>query len=119
MSEYQYYEFHTLDRPLTPEAQAEMHRLSSRVNLTATSASFVYHYADFRGDSRRVLADYFDAMLYITNWGVRQLMFRFPTHIIPDDMMKAYQVADSLEWAVEGEYVILKIEIREEEPDSA
>ncbi len=117
MSEYQYYEFHVLDRPLTPDAQAEMRRLSSRVNLTATSASFVYHYADFRGDPYRVLAEHFDAMLYITNWGTRQLMFRFPIHIIPDDVMKAYQVADSLEWAAEGEYVTRNIELREEEPD--
>jgi len=117
MSEYQYYEFQALDRPLTPEAQVEMRRLSSRVNLTATSASFVYNYSDFRGDPYRVLADHFDAMLYITNWGTHQLMFRFPIHIIPDDVMKAYQVADSLEWTAEGEYVILNIELREEEPD--
>ncbi|MBL8132778.1 MAG: hypothetical protein JNL42_13035 [Anaerolineae bacterium] len=117
MSEYQYYEFHALDRPLTSEAQAEMHRLSSRVNLTATSASFAYNYGDFRGDPYLVLAEHFDAMLYITNWGMRQLMFRFPLHIIPDDVMKAYQVADSLEWSAEGEYVILNIELREEEPD--
>jgi len=117
MSEYQYYEFQALDRPLTPEAQAEMHRLSSRVNLTATSASFVYNYGDFRGDPYRVLAEHFDAMLYITNWSTRQLRFRFPTHIIPDDVMKAYQYADNLEWATEGEYVILNIELRQEESD--
>lgn len=117
MSEYQYYEFQALDRALTPEAQAEMHRLSSRVNLTATSASFVYNYGDFRGDPYRVLAEHFDAMLYITNWSTRQLRFRFPTHIIPDDVMKAYQYADNLEWATEGEYVILNIELRQEESD--
>ena len=117
MSEYQYYEFQALDRPLTPEAQAEMQRLSSRVNLTATSASFVYNYGDFRGDPYRVLAEHFDAMLYITNWGTRQIMFRFPTPIIPDDVMKAYQYADSLEWSAEGEYAILNIELRQEEPD--
>ena len=117
MSEYQYYEFQALDRPLTPEAQVEMRRLSSRVNLTATSASFVYNYGDFRGDPYRVLAEHFDAMLYITNWSTRQLRFRFPTHIIPDDVMKAYQYADNLEWATEGEYVILNIELRQEESD--
>ena len=37
----------------------------------------------------RVFAEHFDAMLYITNWGTRQLVFRFPTHIVPDDVMKA------------------------------
>ena len=94
-----------------------MQRLSSRVNLTATSASFVYNYGDFRGDPYRVLAEHFDALLYITNWGTRQLMFRFPTPIIPADVMQAYQYADSLEWSAEGEYAILNIELRQEEPD--
>ena len=30
MSEYQYYEFQTIDRPLTPKEQAEIKELSSR-----------------------------------------------------------------------------------------
>ena len=68
MSEYQYYEFQALDRPLPHEAQAEIQSLSSRVQLIATSASFVFNYSNFPGDPYRVLAKYFDAMLYITNW---------------------------------------------------
>jgi len=115
MSEYQYYEFQTLDSPLTSEAQAEMRRLSSRVQMTATSASFVYNYGDFRGNPYRVLAEYFDAMLYITNWGTRQLMFRFPVGVIPDHVMSAYQYANSIEWSTEGEYLILNIELNEED----
>jgi len=117
MSEYQSYEFQALDRPLTHEAQAEMHRLSSRVRLTATSASFVYNYGDFRGDPSHVLANYFDAMLYITNWGTRQLMFRFPAKAIPDDVMKTYQYADFVAWSTKGKSVILNIELHQEEPD--
>lgn len=40
MSEYQYYEFQALDRPLTQEERAAISQLSSRANPTATSASF-------------------------------------------------------------------------------
>jgi hypothetical protein len=115
MSEYQYYEFQALDRPLTHEAQEEMRNLSSRVALTATSASFVYNYGDFRGNPYDVLAKHFDAMLYITNWGTRQLMFRFPINAIPDDVMSIYQYAESLEWSTAGKYVILNIEHNEED----
>ena len=97
MSEYQYYEFQALDRPLTREAQAEMRSLSSRVALTATSASFVYNYGDFRGNPYDVLAQHFDAMLYITNWGTHLLMFRFPANAIPKNVMSDYQYADSLD----------------------
>lgn len=34
MSEYQYYEFQTIDRLLTASEQAEIRKLSSRVQLT-------------------------------------------------------------------------------------
>ncbi len=118
MGEYQYYEFQALDKPLSPQAQAEMRSLSSRVHLTATSASFVYHYGSFRGNAESVLASHFDAMLYIANWGTRQLMFRFPAAAIPAEVMKTYQCADSLEWSRRGEYVLLNIALNPEEPDS-
>ena len=47
MSEYQYYEFQTIDRPLTPKEQAEIKELSSRVKLTPTQAIFLYNYGSF------------------------------------------------------------------------
>lgn len=117
MSEYQYYEFQSLDRPLTREAQAEMRRLSSRVQLTASSASFVYNYGSFRDNPEAVLAEYFDAMLYITNWGTRQLMFRFPANAVPDEVMRDYQYDNNIEWSHVGAYTILNIEFNEEEGD--
>ena len=42
MSEYQYYEFHAIDRPLTQEERAAISQLSGCVKPTATSASFTY-----------------------------------------------------------------------------
>jgi hypothetical protein len=48
MSEYQYYEFQALDRPLTQAEMVELRKLSSRVALTSTSAIFTYNYGDFR-----------------------------------------------------------------------
>lgn len=97
MSEHQYYEFQTLDRPLTAKAQEEMLWLSSRVQLTSTSAAFVYNYGSFRGNPRDVLLQYFDAMLYTSNWGSHQLMFRFPANIIPDAVMKTCHYPNSVE----------------------
>lgn len=115
MSEYQYYEFQALDHPLTPEAQSELKRLSSRVQLTTTSASFVYNYGDFPGDPYRVLAKHFDVLLYITNWGTRQLMFRFPVTAIPADVISAYQYAGSMDWSTAGKYIVLNIEFNPED----
>ena len=36
MSEYQYYEFLALDRPLTAEQRTELRAISSRAEITAT-----------------------------------------------------------------------------------
>ena len=115
MSEYQYYEFQALDEPLSAKAQAEMKELSSRVQLTATSASFVYNYGDFRGSPEKVLEKYFDMMLYMTNWGTRQLMFRFPKDAIPDAVKKAYQFEYYMTWTSSPNYVVLNILVDFEE----
>jgi hypothetical protein len=63
MSEYQYYEFLAIDRPLTAQQQAAIRQLSSRVQLSSTSVVFTYSYSDFRGQPLDVLAKHFDAML--------------------------------------------------------
>ncbi|MEO1006224.1 MAG: hypothetical protein AAFW67_10315, partial [Cyanobacteria bacterium J06638_38] len=68
MSEYQYYEFQTVNRSLTEQERVAISKLSSSVKLTATSAIFTYSYGDFRGNPQDFLAKYFDAMYYIANW---------------------------------------------------
>jgi hypothetical protein len=82
MSEYQYYEFRTVDRILTAKEQTQIKKLSSRVHLISTQATFVYSYGDFRGDPEQVLTDYFDIMFYIASWSSWRLMFRFPKAIV-------------------------------------
>jgi hypothetical protein len=120
MSEYQFYEFQAIDRPLDGEAQAEISKLSSRVQMTSHSACFVYHFGNFRGNPYGLMTQYFDAMLYITNWGTRQVMFRFPANALPADVQKAYQspvedYGSGIEWSQEGEHVILNIEYNDED----
>lgn len=121
MSEYQYYEFQAIDRPLTDEEQAAMRQLSSRVVLTPTSAAFTYNYGDFRGDPEKVLLQYFDAMFYIANWGSCQLMFRFPKKVLDLDQMRVYChppiVEEFVSLTEKGEYVVLNLEWHEEAPD--
>jgi len=118
MSEYQYYEFQALDRPLSAEAREEMHSLSSRAHVTASSASFVYNYSDLPANPYCILAKHFDAMLYIANWGTRQLMFRFPASAISKDVIDTYRYADNLEWSTEGKYIILNIMWHDETGES-
>lgn len=115
MSEYQYYEFQTVDRLLTPKEQEKIRQLSSRVQLTSSRAVFLYNYSDFPGDPGQVLARYFDAMLYIANWGTWQLMFRFPKAAVDPQWFRPYHLPDVITISTNAKYVILDIEINEEE----
>lgn len=115
--EYQYYEFQAIDRPLTKAEQDYVQSLSSRVRLTATSAVFTYSYGDFRGSPLSVLERCFDALLYMANWGSRQLAFRFPKSAINVSELKPYCVDGIIEVTAAAKYVILNIEIHPEEGD--
>jgi hypothetical protein len=115
MSEYQYYEFQAIDRPLTQEERAAICELSSRVKPTATSASFTYSYGNFRGDPKQVLARYFDIMYYIANWGTQQLMFRFPTSLIDREAIELYCIDDYISLSFVGDWAILDWEFSQEE----
>jgi hypothetical protein len=78
MSEFQYYEFVAIERRLTDEDQAALRRISSRAEITDTSLTNSYSYADFRGDPDALMDRYFDAMVYVTNFGTFTLRLRIP-----------------------------------------
>lgn len=115
MSEYQYYEFQTIDRPLTKKEQDEIRKLSSRAQITSNQATFLYNYGDFRGNPEKVLTQYFDMMFYIANWGTWQLMFRFPKGIVNPAWFQPYDLPDTVTITTTSKYIILDIEITEEE----
>lgn len=118
MSEYQYYEFQAVDRPLTEEEQQAVARLSSRVDPHPRQAVFVYNWSDFPGDPAEILTRYYDAMLYMANWGSRRLMFRFPKSALDLESVRAYCQPpigeDYFSLSTVGEYAILNIEFRDE-----
>lgn len=96
MSEYQYYEFRTVNRILTRAEQAEVNTWSSRSNVTPTSAIFIYNYGDFKQNPERCLLGYFEMMLYLANFGCKRLMFRFPAALVDLKALQAYTWEDDL-----------------------
>lgn len=90
MSTYQYYEFRTINRHLSRAEQEDIGGWSSRAVVRADSASFTYHYGDFKRNPETCLLAYFDMMLYISNYGNRRLLFRFPEKSVDFKAMKAY-----------------------------
>jgi hypothetical protein len=107
MSEFQYYEFQAIDRPLTAAEQDELRDLSSRAEITSRSFTNEYSYGDFRGDAEQVLADYFDAFLYMANWGTNRLMLRLPRQAVDPAMFEPYFEGEQHKMEVEDRFVIL------------
>ncbi|MDK1341877.1 hypothetical protein QNO09_00775 [Streptomyces sp. 378] len=107
MSEYQYYEFQAIDRPLTKDELEQVRALSSRATISATHFVNEYHYGDFRGDERRLMEQLYDAHLYFANWGSRRLMLRLPTALLPARNAEPYCAEDALTcWTRNGHLLL-------------
>jgi len=76
VSEYQYYEFLAIDRPLDDDERAEIRSLSTRARITATSFVNEYHWGNFKGDPNHLMEHYYDAHLYVANWGTHRVNTR-------------------------------------------
>ncbi len=95
MSEHQFYEFLAVDRPLDARQLGEVRSLSTRADITPTSFVNVYHWGNFRGDPRAMMDRYYDAHLYLANWGTREVMLRLPVTVLDPDTVGAYCLTDS------------------------
>jgi hypothetical protein len=115
MSEYQYYEFTAVDRPLTTAEQAELRSLSTRADITATSFVNTYQWGNFKGDPRKLMEKYFDAHLYLTNWGTREIMLRLPKRVLDPAVAADYCVSDSAFAWTSGKHVIVHLNREDED----
>ena len=62
-----------------------------------TPASFVntYEWGDLKADPRQLVERYFDAFLYLSNWGTRRLMLRVPAALLDEHTAAVYCVSDA------------------------
>jgi hypothetical protein len=114
MSEYQFYEFQAIDRPLSPDDRKYIQSLSSRVKLTGSNAQFLYNYGDFRGKPEELLDRCFDIMVYVANFGVRQLMLRFPKKLVNAKLFDPYCIKHGIEVITTSTSTILNIHCSQE-----
>ena len=78
MSEYQYYEFAAIDKPLTRTEMAELRAVSSRAVISPSSFTNHYEWGDLKADPADWLRHYFDAFVYSANWCSCQVSLRLP-----------------------------------------
>jgi hypothetical protein len=109
VSEYQYYEFLAIDRPLDDGEQAAVRSLSTRARISSTSFVNEYHWGNFKGDPRRLMERYYDAHLYVANWGTRRVMLRLPCDLLDPDVVEDYCIGDEVSAWVMDEFIVLDI----------
>jgi len=115
MSEYQYYEFRAIDQALAPEQLKEVRALSSRAEVTARSFTNTYNFGDFRGNPRRLMERYYDAHIYVSNFGNMHFMLRLPLDVISDESIAPYASEDALDWWTTDAHTILDWQLNEDE----
>src|SRR6266550_2088332 len=109
MSEYQYYEFVAVDKPLTSTQQQELRAISTRARISTSSFVNDYQWGDLKADPRDLMERYFDAFLYLANWGTRQVTLRLPTTALDPDVVAAYCVGDSASWWQTRRHIFLDL----------
>ena len=114
MSEYQYYEFQAVDRPLTAEQMTRLRSLSSRATITPTRFTNFYTWGDFKGDPPDLMEQYFDAFVYVTNWGTHELMLRLPRRLLSPADAVAYCTSENLQARSTAEHLILDFRSEDE-----
>ncbi|MBU1170869.1 MAG: hypothetical protein KKD44_15015 [Proteobacteria bacterium] len=92
MSEYQYYEFLSIDKPLTQDDMDVLRGISSRATITPVSFTNEYNWGDFKGDPDKLMLAYFDAHVYVANWMSARFMVRLPIEALDKKTVHAFAV---------------------------
>lgn len=120
MSEYQFYEFRTINRQLTTAERAAVNKLSSHGHTTATSFSVEYSYGDFKHNPDDVLARYFDVFFYTANWGTITLKFRYPKGLLNLHALQPYCLDGTMviDTKTVGDHVLVSFDWNPEEGEA-
>jgi hypothetical protein len=107
MSEYQYYEFRAVDRPLDERELRTLRSLSTRAEITPTSFVNTYNWGDFKGDPDALMETCFDVFVYVANWGTRRFAIRLPKKLLTRQLLSLYCGRESLQAREAGEFVVI------------
>jgi hypothetical protein len=117
MSECQYYEFLASTSLWTITSKPKCVSLSTRAAITATSFINEYHWGNFRGDPNRMIERYYDAHLYLTNWGTRRIMLRLPRNLLDIDVAEDRCVGDQVTLWTTGKCLVLDMTSEDDSSD--
>ena len=117
MSEYQYYDFKAIDRALTKTEMAALRAISTRAVISTTSFTNHYEWGDLKADPLKLLERYFDAFVYVANWGTREFHLRLPQELVDFKHLKSILPGKSTRVRSAGQFVVVSFESEVESDD--
>lgn len=113
MSEYQYFEFAAIDRPLTDGEMAALRAVSTRAVITPSGFVNHYEWGGLKADPLDWMRRYFDAFVYLADWAHCRFALRLPRDLFGKAELKPFGVKQSLtidasedhwilDWSLEG-----------------
>lgn len=115
MSEYQYYEFAAIDRPLTRVEMAQLRAVSTRADITPSGFANHYEWGDLKADPADWMRRYFDAFVYTANWCSCRLALRMPLSTFRTAELKPFATGQALTIEASDEHWILDWSLDESE----
>lgn len=117
MSEYQYYDFRAVDRALTKTEMATLRSISTRAVITSTSFTNHYEWGELKADPLKLLEKYFDAFVYVANWGTHQFYLRILQELADYDKIRALLTGEAAWVRRAGKHLIIGFEGESEGDD--
>ncbi len=117
MSEYQYYDFRAVDRALTKAEMAALRSISARAVITSTSFTNHYEWGDLKADPLKLLEKYFDAFVYVANWGTHQFCLRLPQELADYEQLITVLTGEAAWVRKAGKHLIIGFESESEGND--
>jgi hypothetical protein len=96
MSEYQYYEFAAIDRPLSRGEMAQLRAVSTRADITPVGFVNHYEWGDLKADPAEWMRRYFDAFVYTANWCSCRLSLRLPLATFSEEDLQPFATERTL-----------------------
>ena len=107
MSEYQYYNFRAIDRPLKAAEMKHLRNISSRAEITPVSFVNEYNWGDLKANPRDLMEKFFDVHVYLANWGSAVLMLRLPKEALDEQTLNVFAVDGYFEAELLAEHWLL------------